>query len=112
MFPGTSGHELFTCEYCPGFWTCNLSSLNKHNRTKAHQKKMKSEVVKINDFEDEDNEEINRLTKGEVHFQIFLFKSYFCPLFGSLFQVVENSDWYMKANQKFPKYIKKFTKKP
>ena len=71
MFPGTSGHELFTCEYCPGFWTCNLSSLNKHNRTKAHQKKMKSEVVKINDFEDEDNEEINRITKGEFPIKSF-----------------------------------------
>ena len=34
-------NELFTCEYCPGFWTCDLSRLNKHNRTKAHQKKMK-----------------------------------------------------------------------
>ena len=72
---------MFTCEYCSGFWTCNLSRLNKHNRTKAHQKKMKSEVVKINDFEDEDNEEINRLTKGEVHFQIFFIQILFLPSF-------------------------------
>ena len=64
-------NELFICEYCPDFWTCNLSRLNKHNRTKAHQKKMKSEVVKINDFEDEDNEEINRLTKGEFPIKSF-----------------------------------------
>ena len=34
-------NEFWTCEYCPDFWTCNLSRLNKHKRTKAHQKKMK-----------------------------------------------------------------------
>ena len=34
-------NELLTCEYCPDFWTSNLSRLNKHKRTKAHQKKMK-----------------------------------------------------------------------
>ena len=79
MFPGTSGHELFTCEYCPGFWTCNLSSLNKHNRTKAHQKKMKPEEVKINDFEDEDNEEINRITKGEFPIKSFQNKNKSLP---------------------------------
>ena len=94
MFPGTSGHELFTCEYCPGFWTCNLSRLNKHNRTKAHQKKMKSEVVKINDFEDEDNEEINRLTKGEVHFKFFFIKILFLPSFWIPFSSCGDSKIY------------------
>ena len=45
-----------TCEYCPGFWTCDLSRLNKHNKTKSHLK-MKSiseateEMIDFHKFE-------------------------------------------------------------
>ena len=44
-------NQMWTCEYCPGFWTCNLSRLNKHNKTKSHQKmKSISEAREIIDF--------------------------------------------------------------
>ena len=76
IFSGSSGNELFTCEYCPGFWTCNLSRLNKHNRTKSHQKKMKSEATKINDFDDDDE---NKLPKGEVFSKILSKIIFFLP---------------------------------
>ena len=80
-------NELFTCEYCPGFWTSNLSRLNKHKKSKSHQKmKFDSEATNISDFDDNINKvsEVNdasNISKNNEIESNELFTCEYCPGF-------------------------------
>ena len=81
-------NELFTCEYCPGFWTSNLSRLNKHKKSKSHQKmKFDSEATNISDFDDninkvsEVNDASNISKNNEIESNNELFTCEYCPGF-------------------------------
>ena len=80
-------NEIFTCEYCPAFWTNNLSRLNKHKKSKSHQKmKFDSEATNISDFDVDINKvsEVNdasNISKNNEIESNELFTCEYCPGF-------------------------------